>query len=91
MSNLKTISFMILAGTAFSSFAVTPVPQYADPIGRHVARHQTMAVPQVLIAEAEKKETAGFQSQPWSVKRSAYFVRDTQVAEAGNDSDRGRL
>ncbi|MDP2323325.1 MAG: hypothetical protein Q8N51_04760 [Gammaproteobacteria bacterium] len=91
MNNLKMISFMILAGTAFSSFAVAPVPQYADPIGRHVARYQTLAVPQALLAAAAKEEAAGFQSQPWSVERSAYFVRDTQVAEAGNDGDRGRL
>lgn len=91
MNNLKIISLMILAGAASASFAVTPVPQYADPIGRHVAQYQTLAVPPAVMAEAAGKEMAGFQSRPWSVERSAYFVRDTQVAEAGSDGDRGRL
>lgn len=91
MNKLNIISLMILSGVASSSFAVAPVPQYADPIGRHVARYQTLAVPQALIAEAAKEEMAGFQSRPWSVERSAYFVRDTRVADAGGDGDRGRL
>lgn len=91
MNKLNLISFMILAGTASSSFAVAPVPQYADPIGRHVAQYQTLAVPPALIAGAAGKEMAGFQSGPWSVERSAHFVRDTRVAEAGGDDNRGRL